>query len=171
MIAVFAAFAFLSTTFIRIPVPVSGGYFNIGDAFVMSSALLFGPAVGFLVGLIGPTLSDAIGYPQFIPATAIIKGAEGLVVGLVGFRKLGAVSPGRCIFSLLLGGIIIVVGYFIFEAQIYPWLARYSPFFDATNLGTALAEIIPNIFQAVISAILAFGIWKVLGGGQAQQEL
>jgi hypothetical protein len=27
----------------------------------------------------------------------------------------------------------------------------------------AVAEIVPNIFQALISALLAFGIWKLFG--------
>lgn len=167
IVAVFSAFAFLSTTFIRIPVPVSGGYFNIGDAFVMAGAVLFGPIVGGFVGLIGPTLSDAIGYPQFIPATATIKLTEGLVVGLIGFSVSGVSAP-RCITSLAVGGIVIVAGYFVFEAYLYPMLAHISPFFDATNMGMALGEIIPNIFQAVISALLAFGMWKILRGASVR---
>jgi uncharacterized membrane protein len=166
IIAIFSAFAFLSTTFIRIPVPVSGGYFNIGDVFVMAAGILFGPLVGSLVGLIGPTASDAVGYPQFIPATAVIKFTEGLLVGFIGFRP-GGVSANRCIVSLVVGGIIIVLGYFVFEAYIYPFLAKSSPFFDATNMAMAIGDLIPNIFQAILSAILAFGIWRLLRGSQS----
>jgi uncharacterized membrane protein len=163
LIAVFSAFAFLSTTFIRIPVPVSGGYFNIGDTFVMAAGVLFGPIIGGFVGLIGPTLSDAIGYPVFIPATAVIKLTEGLLVGAIGFRAKGA-SAAQCIIALVIGGATIVVGYFLFEAYIYPFLAKSSPFFDATNVAMAIGEVIPNSFQATISAILAFGMWKLLKG-------
>lgn len=165
VIAVFAAFAFLSTTFIRIPVPVSGGYFNIGDTFVMAAGVLFGPVIGGMVGLIGPTISDAIGYPQFIPATASIKLVEGLLVGLIGFRHSGA-SARQCILGLVVGAIIIVAGYFTFEAIIYPALAKYSPFFEATNVGMAIGEVVPNSFQAAISAILAFGMWRLLKGAR-----
>jgi len=164
LIGVFAALAFLSTTFLRIPLPVSGGYFNVGDTFVMASAALFGPTVGFWVGLIGPTLSDAIGYPQFIPATAIIKSFEGLIIGWICYSNSGLVSPGRCLSGLGIGGTIIVAGYFLFEAYIYPVVGQFSPFFNVTNLGMAVEEIVPNFVQAGISVLLAFGMWKLFKG-------
>jgi uncharacterized membrane protein len=163
LVGIFAAFAWGATTFVQIPVPVSGGYFNIGDTFVMASAILFGPVVGASVGLIGPPIADLFGYPQFAPATAAIKFTEGLVVGLIGFRKAG-VTARRCILSLCLGGVIIVIGYFVFEAYLYPALAKWSPFFDATNMGTAVAEILPNVLQALLSGLLAYGIWALLRG-------
>jgi uncharacterized membrane protein len=64
--------------------------FNIGDVFVILAALWLGPRAGFLVGAIGPTMADAVGYPQFMVATFVIKGLEGLVVGYIGggFKKL-----------------------------------------------------------------------------------
>ena len=61
IIAAFATLAFVGTTVIRIPIPATGGYFNLGDTFVMIAALLYGPLIGALVGLIGPALADAIG--------------------------------------------------------------------------------------------------------------
>lgn len=129
----------------------------------MLAAVLFGPLIGAAVGLIGPTLSDLAGYPQFAPATAVIKTTEGLVVGLLGYKANGA-TPGQCMTGLLAGSIIIVVGYFLAEAYVYPYLAKFSPFFDATNMGMAVAEILPNVFQALISALLAFGIWRLMRG-------
>ena len=36
--AAFATLAFLGTAVIRIPIPASGGYFNLGDTFVMAWA-------------------------------------------------------------------------------------------------------------------------------------
>jgi uncharacterized membrane protein len=161
IIAVFSAFAFASTTFIRIPVLLSGGYFNIGDTFVMAAGVLFGPIIGGFVGLIGPSTSDLIGYPQFVPATATIKLVEGILVGAIGFRQSG-VSAGQCVASLLVGGFTMIVGYFLFEGYIYPFLAKSSPFFDATNMTTAIADLVPNVFQAILSALLAFGIWRML---------
>ncbi len=161
-VATFSALAFASTTFLRIPNFLSGGYFNVGDTFVMIAALMFGPGVGFLVGLIGPAAADALGYPQFIPATAIIKSLEGFLVGWIGYRSMG-VSVYRCLASLFIGALVIVIGYFCFEAYFYPYLAKYSAFFDATNFAQAVAELIPNCLQGLISALLAFGIWKLFG--------
>ncbi len=154
----FITLSFLGTTVIRIPIPASGGYFNLGDTFVMAAALLYGPLVGGAVGLVGPALADAIGFPQFILATGVVKGLEGVLIGLLSRKKP---STGRVVLSLAAGIIVLVGGYFIFEAYIYPLLARSIPFFGVTDRAAALAEIVPNLLQGGLSAVIAFGIWKV----------
>jgi uncharacterized membrane protein len=161
IIAAFATLAFVGTTIIRIPIPATGGYFNLGDTFVMIAALLYGPFIGGLVGFIGPTLSDAIGFPQFILATAIVKGLEGTVIGVIG-GKTRKTSAGRPLFALAVGVVILVGGYFVFEAFLYPMLAKTIPFFGVTDPKAALAEVIPNLLQGIISAVIAFGILRVL---------
>jgi uncharacterized membrane protein len=160
IIAAFATLAFVGTTIIRIPIPATGGYFNLGDTFVMIAALLYGPLIGGLVGLIGPAAADAIGFPQFILATAIVKGLEGAVVGAIG-GKTGKNSAGRAVLALAVGIVILVGGYFIFEAFIYPLLAKTIRFFGVTDAKAAIAEVIPNLLQGGISAVIAFGIWRV----------
>ncbi len=140
ILAAFATLAFVGTTIIRIPIPASGGYFNLGDTFVMAAALLYGPWIGGLVGLIGPALADAIGFPQFILATAIVKGVEGAAVGLIGWTPRGA-AAGRVAAALAAGILILPTA--------------------------ALAEILPNLFQGIFSAVIAFGIWRVLGKKQS----
>ncbi len=165
IIAAYATLAFVGTTIIRVPLPATGGYFNLGDTFVMAAALLHGPLIGGAVGLIGPALSDAIGFPQFILATAVVKGIEGIMVGLVGtsLRKNGS-SSLRVIMALILGIIILVAGYYVFEAMIYPALAKSVPFYGVTDAKAALAEIVPNLLQGVLSAVIAFGIWRIFIG-------
>jgi uncharacterized membrane protein len=162
-VAVIAALVGLScglTLLLRIPIPASEGYFNIGDSVVMFAALVFGPRVGLLVGAIGPTLADVIGFPQFILATAIIKGAEGLLVGLIAGNIKTAREP-MVILALVAGLVTLVVGYFVFEAMVYPWLATFIPFFGVTDFTAAVAEILPNLLQGTVSALIAFGAWKV----------
>jgi uncharacterized membrane protein len=158
IVAAFATLAFVGTAIIRIPIPATGGYFNLGDTFVMAAALLYGPVIGALVGAIGPALADAVGFPQFILATAVVKGLEGGVMGLLA-------GPGKrrvMILPALVSGVAILVGgYFVFEAFIYPALATSIPFFGVTDAKAALAEIVPNLLQGAISAMIAFGIWKV----------
>jgi len=160
IVAAFATLAFVGTTVIRIPIPATGGYFNLGDTFVMVAALLYGPFIGGLVGFIGPALSDAIGFPQFILATAIVKGIEGTVIGLISTGAKGD-SLVKPVFALLAGIVILVGGYFVFEAYIYPALAKTIPFFGVTDTKAALAEIIPNLLQGTISAVIALGIWRI----------
>jgi len=65
------------------------------------------------------------------------------------------------IIALVVGIFILVAGYFVFEAYIYPMLAKTVRFFGVTDAKAALAEIIPNLLQGVISAVIAFGIWRV----------
>jgi len=157
--AAFATLAFLGTTVIRIPIPASGGYFNLGDTFVMAAALLYGPLVGGLVVAIGPAMADALGFPQFILATAVVKGVEGILIGLiVGSRR----RPSRAVIALAAGVLVLVGGYYLFEAYLYPLLALRIPFFGVTDAAAALAEVVPNLLQGGISAVIAFGIWKIL---------
>lgn len=160
IVAAFATLAFVGTTVIRIPIPATGGYFNLGDTFVMIAALLYGPFIGGLVGLIGPALSDAIGFPQFILATAIVKGLEGTVMGAIGGRAAENASI-RAVIALGVGVAILVAGYYVFEAFVYPLFATRVPFFGVTDAKAALAEIGPNLLQGVISAVIAFGIWRI----------
>jgi uncharacterized membrane protein len=159
IIGAFTALAFAGTAVIRVPLPASGGYFNLGDTFVMTAALLYGPLAGAITGLIGPSLADAIGYPQFILATAVVKGIEGLLVGMIGWRAQNGLRPT---IGLALGVGVLVAGYYVFEAWIYPAMGRTIPFFAVTDANAALAEIIPNLLQGIISAVIALGIWKAL---------
>jgi uncharacterized membrane protein len=160
IIAAFATLAFIGTLILRIPIPATGGYFNLGDTFVMLAGLLYGPLVGGLVGLIGPAAADAVGYPPYILATAVVKGIEGLAVGFIGGGR-SSVSIGKTMAALIAGIGIIAAGYYLFEALIYPFFARTVPFFGVTDPKAALAEIVPNLLQGAISAVIAFGIWRV----------
>jgi len=160
IVAAFAALAFVGTMLIRIPIPVTGGYFNLGDTFVMAAALLYGPLVGALVGAIGPAAADAIGFPQFILATAVVKGLEGLVMGLIVWN--GRKDGPWPILAIAVGIVILVSGYYIFEAVVYPAMAVSMPFFGVTDAKAALAEIPPNLLQGVLSGIVAYGIYRIL---------
>ena len=139
VVAALIALTTLGTLLIRIPIPITNGYFNIGDVFVILAALWLGPRAGFLVGAIGPTIADAIGFPQFILATFIIKGLEGLVVGLIGGGMKNYTFKRRAL-AATVGGLIIVIGYFVFEAYIYPYIGIYISFFKITDIGGAIAE-------------------------------
>jgi uncharacterized membrane protein len=161
LVAAFATLAFVGTLVIRVPIPVTGGYFNLGDTFVMAAGLLYGPLVGALVGMIGPALADAVGFPQFILATAVVKFCEGGLVGLVGWSGPKAKPGRRPLAAVILGVIVLVSGYFVFEALVYPMLAKVIPFFAVTDLKAAIAEVGPNLLQGGISAAIALGILRV----------
>jgi len=147
IIAIFTALIFVITFWIQIPIPATGGYINIGDIAVMFTALLFGPIIGGISGGVGPMLADIFSGPYIIyaPATLIIKGIEGFLIGLISNPrgKIGRVSY-RDILAVISGGILIPLGYFIYEAFIL-------------NLGVtvALIEVPGNFFQFITAAVFS----------------
>ncbi|HUP60356.1 MAG TPA: ECF transporter S component [Thermoanaerobaculia bacterium] len=169
VIAVLTALAALGTLLIRIPIPATTGYFNIGDMFVILAGLWLGPMGGLIVGAVGPTIADAIGFPQFMLATAVTKGIEGWLVGLVGggFRST---SLARKIAAAAVGAATIMIGYFVFEAFIYPYLARTIPFFAVTDWAAALVELLPNAIQGVIGAIGGVALWRTVIGRSPEER-
>jgi uncharacterized membrane protein len=87
--AIFTALVFVATVVFSSYVPQTTGFFNIGETMVYITAILFGPLVGAFAGGVGSMLADLfLGYPHFAPATLVIKGCEGAVVGLLSRRKL-----------------------------------------------------------------------------------
>lgn len=160
VVGVLTALAMLGTILIRIPIPATTGYFNLGDVFVILAGLWLGPTAGLVVGAIGPSLADAIGFPQFILATMVVKGLEGTLVGLLAGRR--SRNHTRKIIAAGAGGATVVVGYFIFEAIVYPRLAHFVPMFAVTDMGAAVIETVPNTVQAIIGAVGGFALWRAI---------
>jgi uncharacterized membrane protein len=81
-IGVMGALATIATMMFAFPIPATSGYFNLGDAIVMTTALTFGPIVGALAGGLGSGLADLLGgWYTWVIFTTVIKGAEGYVAG------------------------------------------------------------------------------------------
>lgn len=154
--SLFVALVFLATYFTRVPTPLPGGYFNLGDTVIMLAAVFMGPVGGMLAGAIGSALADvAAGAFLFAPVTLVVKGIEGLVVGLLAAKlRKKDISRSSYNFSLILvvaiGAIIMVAGYFLAETFILG-------LFDETfGLTAAVAELLPNSVQGALSALLGY---------------
>ena len=77
-----AALIFAGTWFIRIPTAL--GYINAGDGLIILAGAWLGGVPGLVAGAVGSALADlAAGYAVYVPATAVIKGAVGLIAGLL----------------------------------------------------------------------------------------
>ena len=73
--ALFAALTFVATNIIRVPIPATDGYINLGDCVVLLGAFLLGPVYGAAAGGIGSALADILsGYAVFAPGTFVICG-------------------------------------------------------------------------------------------------
>jgi uncharacterized membrane protein len=151
---IFAALVFVVTSQIPpIPIPATGGYFNLGEATIYIAALLFGPFAGSFSGGMGAMLADVyLGYVYFAPGTLVIKGLEGALVGFLNI-KLTKHIPNptvRAVISVIVGGLEMVAGYFLYETL----LALLFPSFEIY----AVAEIPLNIGQMLVGLIIAVPI-------------
>ncbi|MBN1636395.1 MAG: ECF transporter S component [Deltaproteobacteria bacterium] len=145
LLAVFMALVAVATMIVRIPIPQTTGYMNLGDTMVLLSGVFFGPLGAFMAGGIGSALADIMGgYPQWALWTLIIKGIEGMLIGLL--IALLRVRSGKISISMVACFVLatawMVLGYFVAEAIMYDQKA-------------ALAEVPANIMQALGSVILA----------------
>ena len=95
IIATFTALVTVATIVFSVSVPATKGYFNLGEVMVYISAILFGARVGGIAGGLGSMIADLLlGYPLFAPATLVIKGLEGTLVGFLS-RRVIAMPAGK----------------------------------------------------------------------------
>ncbi|MCD6373395.1 MAG: ECF transporter S component [Thermococcus sp.] len=136
------ALVFVATRVIQINLP-TGGYLNFGDTMIMFTSMLFGPVVGAFAGGVGSAMADAFSpYAGWAPITLVVKGLEGLAVGYLAQRNS---HTGNLVLAGVIGGIIMVTGYFLFEIPLL-------------GLSVALTEIPPNTLQAVTGVLVGTGL-------------
>ncbi len=145
--AVMAAATAAVTMVISIPFPPTRGYFNLGDALVMLSGLLFGARLGGVAGGVGSAVADILlGYPYFAPMTLFIKGTEGFLTGLIGNNKRFTMKVA----GVVAGAIAMLAGYFSVETPLY-------------GMGAAIAELVTiNSVQVISGAIISLTLVQVI---------
>jgi len=125
--AVFTSLVTAATMVFSIYVPTTQGFFNIGETMVYITALLFGPFIGAFAGGVGSMAADLLlGYPQYAPATLIIKALEGGIVGVLSRKrpKFGSRLRWKAftfIAGLTVGGLLSGVGsgYYSGSVELY----------------------------------------------------
>ena len=131
MIGIFGALICVLTIVIQIPIPATKGFINIGDIGVMITGLLLRPVIGGIAGGFGSALADLItGYTIYAPATLIIKGLEGFIIGVIANpRKNYSKFNYKDIIAVVVGGLIMVFGYFVYELILFGFPAALFEFF------------------------------------------
>lgn len=150
-----AALVAAITIFLRVPIPKSGGYLNLGDVLIVFARLYLGPKYGLLVGGVGSAIADAVGFPIFILPTLIIKGAEGALAGLFHDRKFRALGP-------ILGALVMVAGYFVAEALMFR---------QRIGMAAALTELPFNLIQGTAGVWGGYGIYAVIRSWTKEEEV
>jgi len=144
--AILAAVVCVATLIVRIPVPATSGYINLGDSAVLLFALLLGGTAGGIIGGVGSAMADILGgYPNWALLTLLIKGLEGFVAGKLGFKKSSKVR----IVAVFAGGVLMVLGYFLAGSAVY-------------GMPAAMTEIPGNLFQAGSGIVVSVALTKVL---------
>ena len=153
-----AALVFVATYSVRIPLPATEGYLNLGDAVILLLSYILGP-LAFFPAAVGSALGDLVaGYAQYIIPTFIIKGSMALFAGLVLKKVSGSnISLIRRILAFTGAELIMVGGYFLFESL--PFM--YGPAAAALSVPFNLIQGAAGILVAVpVSYVKAFGRFR-----------
>ncbi|MDO4670751.1 MAG: ECF transporter S component [Aerococcus sp.] len=103
--------------FVLIPIPATHGNINLCDAGIVLASCLYGRRSGALVGALSGLLLDLIsGYAAYMLFSLVIHGLEGVVVG---YWRTHAHSKRDRLLLFVLGGIIVVGGYFLADSFLY----------------------------------------------------
>lgn len=121
LLAFYVALVSVSTVLLPLYVPATKGYFNVGEAAIYSIALLSGPYFGAVAGGLGSALADLALAPMFAPATLVIKGLEGGVLGFLG-KKRPQLSRRRWTVFPLLVALVLFLGVFLIGSTFYTGL-------------------------------------------------
>ncbi len=147
--AIFAALVATVTYLLPIPIPATEGYFNFGEPIIYVAALVLGPYVGAFAGG-GAAIADLL-VPLgavYAPATLVIKAVEGFTVGFLNNKLKKKINLTiSAIISILLGGLIMVAGYFSYQVLVLGF-----------PIAAALVELPFNVAQMLIGLVIAVPI-------------
>jgi uncharacterized membrane protein len=131
----------MGLTLVHITVTPAVGYVHLGDIVIYFTAFAFGPWAGLIAGGLGTGLADiASGYALFAPLSLVVHGLQGLLAGLI---VNGRPTVFRLVLGVVLGGLVLVGGYFAGEALI-PVLGGPA---------VALSEVPFNLMQAAFGTL------------------
>ncbi len=150
--ALFAALVFVVTSLPPISIPATTGYFNLGETIIYTAALVAGPLAGGIAGGVGASLADLyLGYAVFAPGTFVIKGVEGVLVAFLNQKLQSKISNMtlRAAVSVVIGGLEMVTGYFLYEQLVLGTAAILEVPFNLVQMTVGLMVAIP-VMHAVL---------------------
>jgi uncharacterized membrane protein len=159
--AVFTAFVAAATMAFSLSIPVTSGYFNIGEIMVYTAALLMGPYVGAFAGGVGSMISDlSLGFPSYAPGTLVIKGIEGFVVGFLSSRALSNLPRSAwrgttVLLGAVVGGLVVWLGVSYLSGGYQ--LSLGFPIGPQAGLSFS----VPSIFWVIVGALALVSIIAV----------
>lgn len=161
LLAILTALTTIATIIIAIPFPTTTGFLNFGDTMVLLSGLVLGPLGGFVVGGFGSAMGDiALGYSHFAPITFIVKGCEGMVVGLICRKvRFSRRLTKRDIIGLLTASVVMLTGYFLAEIPLYGIAAAAAELLFTNSIQVTVGSVIAAITGPIVRAFISDYLW------------
>ena len=129
-------------------IPVPGGHMYLNDVIIVTAAVLLDPLYALLVGGVGAFIGDMLFYPPPMFVSLVTHGLQAVVVSLISHRILKRRQALASGIGVIVGAIIMVIGYTLGRAYVYSTL-EYSliklPF-----------EIVQAGFGAVFSMVVCY---------------
>lgn len=143
------ALVFVATTCINIRLPIGqGGLIHLGNVPLFLVAIVFGKKIGALAGAFGMGLFDLMGgWTPWAPATFIIVGLMGYLVGIIAEKKDDFIGY---VLAIVAACAVKVAGYYIAEALIYG------------NWVQPVLSIPGNLIQIGVAAVVVLPVAGVL---------
>ena len=140
-----------------VSIPVPGGHLYVVDIAICLIALLFTPKEALLICGIGTFLGDYFFYPAPMFVSLVTHGLQAYVIASIAQTAKSAPNKWLSLAALLVGAVIMVVGYTLGRAYIYS-----TPEYSIIKLPW---EILQAMLGVVVGYILYFytnipKIWK-----------
>lgn len=146
------ALVFIFTRFIniRLPISINGGLIHMGNVMLFVTAIVFGKRKAAISGAVGMGLFDILsGWALWAPFTFVVRGVMGYIIGMFAEKGEGK-NVGLNLFGIVLGGIWMLLGYYLTEVILYGnWLTPFT-------------SIYGNMIQIVIGAIIGIPVAMAL---------
>lgn len=104
--------------------------FHLGPIVILTTALLFGPLEGALVGSISMTIFDIFFYrPVSAPKTLVSYFLFGLVAGYIALHQRSLIPYDllRYIIAVIIGGVFFSASYFVFNMLFFGGIGYAQP--------------------------------------------
>lgn len=145
-----AVFMAMNVALSSFGVPVPGGHLYMNDIIICTAAILLDPLGAFLVGGVGAFLGDLFFYPTPMFVSLVTHGLQAVAISLCAHRMMKEKPVIASLIGVLLGAVIMVVGYSLGRAFIYATPAA------------AIAKLPYQILQALVGSALGMVLrWKV----------
>lgn len=136
------------------PVPVGTNNVYWCDGMILLGAYLMDPVSAFIIGGLGSALYDfGVGHVHMALASLVIHGLQGAVTSALlhyAFKRFGK-EVVFAVISAIVGGLIVIGGYFLYYWAIAPIITGDSKY----GWLYASDRVLRNILQEIIGITLA----------------